>query len=220
MTRVLAIGDVHGCLTALQTLASFVPFHETDLVVGLGDYIDRGPDTCGVLDWLIARQARGGLIALRGNHEVMMLQSRCDDSLRLGWEGCGGRAALASYQRPGQAAVLDAVPDTHWEFLEGTHRYFETETHIFVHAGLDPDLDLVEQPDEMVFWEKFHNPQPHQSGKMMVCGHTPQASLLPRDLGFAVCIDTWAYRDGWLTCLDPQSGQIWQANQAGQTRHF
>jgi serine/threonine protein phosphatase 1 len=72
----LAIGDVHGCFQALRTLAAAVPFGAEDVVVALGDYVDGGPDSCAVLDWLIAYARRGRLVALRGNHELMMLQAR------------------------------------------------------------------------------------------------------------------------------------------------
>jgi hypothetical protein len=69
------------------------------------------------------------------------------------------------------------------------------------------------------FWrERFADPPPHQSGKIMVCGHTSQQSGLPRNIGHAVCIDTFVYGDGWLTCLDVANGQYWQANQKGETR--
>src|SRR5262249_22446677 len=78
--RHLAIGDVHGCLTALRRLAEFVPFDPgEDVLVTLGDYVDRGPDSRGVLDWLIAYKGKGKLVPLRGNHEVMMLAARDGD---------------------------------------------------------------------------------------------------------------------------------------------
>jgi serine/threonine protein phosphatase 1 len=70
----------------------------------------------------------------------------------------------------------------------------------------------------VLLWEKLHDPLPHVSGKVMVCGHTKQNSGVPLNLGHAVCIDTGVYEpDGWLTCLDVRTGQYWQANQRGQT---
>ena len=77
--RNLAVGDIHGCIKALTTLAAFVPFQREDLVITLGDYVNRGPDTCAVLDWLINYRKQGQLITLRGNHEIMMLQARDND---------------------------------------------------------------------------------------------------------------------------------------------
>lgn len=77
--RHLAVGDIHGCFRALTTLAAAVPFGPDDLVITLGDYVNRGPDSCSVLDWLIAYGRRAQLIALRGNHEIMMLEARDSD---------------------------------------------------------------------------------------------------------------------------------------------
>jgi serine/threonine protein phosphatase 1 len=110
------------------------------------------------------------------------------------------------------------IPDSHWKFLEEqTRAWFEIDTHFFVHANAYPDYPLQEQPDHMLFWESFNDPPPHESGKIMVCGHTSQKSGKPKNNGHAVCIDTWAYGKGWLTCLDVGSGKYWQANQRGET---
>jgi serine/threonine protein phosphatase 1 len=114
---------------------------------------------------------------------------------------------------------MSDVPDAHWQFLEeGLRAWYETPTHFFVHANYYPHRPLTEQPEDMLYWEKFNDPRPHQSGKIMVCGHTPQKSGIPRNVGHAICIDTWAYGNGWLTCLDVDSGKYWQANQRRETR--
>ncbi len=216
--RTLAIGDIHGCFKALTTLAAFVPFDTGDVLIALGDYMDRGPDSCAVLDWLLAWKRRGHLVALRGNHELMMLQARESKEAMQCWLEVGGDATLASYSPFGDSGKLIDVPDPHWQFLEeGLCGWHETDTHFFVHANAYPDCPLAEQPDFMLYWESFDRPPPHDSGKVMVCGHTPQKSGKPRNLGHAVCIDTWAYGRGWLTCLDVASGRYWQANQRGQT---
>ena len=218
MSRLLTIGDIHGCLTALETLVAFVPIADDDLLVTLGDYVDRGPNTREVIDWLIARHATGRLIPLRGNHEIMLLEAReGNDELRF-WLKFGGSEALASYSDSPDVGLAD-IPHSHWRFIEkGTRRYHETDSHIFVHAGLVPDQALVDQPDEALFWQRFYYPPPHQSGKTMVCGHTAQREGRPLNIGHAVCIDTWVYGEGWLTCLDPATGEYWQANQWAETR--
>jgi serine/threonine protein phosphatase 1 len=72
----------------------------------------------------------------------------------------------------------------------------------------------------MLYWEQFIDPPAHESGKVMVCGHTPQKTGLPLSVGHAVCIDTWSYGAGWLTCLDVTTDRVWQANEQGQTRTF
>jgi serine/threonine protein phosphatase 1 len=217
--RYLAVGDIHGCYKALTTLVAFVPFQPDDVVIVLGDYVNRGPDSRAVLDWLIANKLRANLVTLRGNHEIMMLEARKGGEALQIWLACGGDAALASYSRPGDAGKLADVPEAHWQFLEEeTRAWFETKTHFFVHANAYHDCPLEEQPDYMLYWERFGNPLPHESGKIMLCGHTSQKSGRPLSVGHAICIDTWVYGDGWLTCLDVQTGHYWQANQQGETR--
>ena len=217
--RYLAIGDIHGCYKSLETLSAFVPFSADDMIITLGDYVDRGPDSRAVLDWIVARHQAGSLIALRGNHELMMLEARQSDQAFKVWLRSGGDATLASYARSGGGADLSDIPELHWRFLEDDIRgWFETEKHFFVHAGAYADCPLEQQPDFMLYWESFDDPPPHASGKIMVCGHTSQHLGRPRSIGHAVCIDTRAYGDGWLTCLDVQSGRYWQANEKGETR--
>ena len=217
--RYLAVGDIHGCYRALTALAAYVPFQQDDLIITLGDYVNRGPDTCAVLDWLIEYSKKGELVALRGNHEIMMLQARDSDRDFNRWMDCGGDATLRSYSPVGGSGRLAHVPESHWQFLdEQTRAWFETEKHFFVHANGYPECRLSEQPDYMLYWESFDNPAPHESGKVMVCGHTSQKSGLPLNIGHAVCIDTWACGNGWLTCLDVGSGRYWQANEQGETR--
>lgn len=218
MSRLLAISDIHGCLTALEALAAFVPFSDDDLLITLGDYVDRGPNTREVIDWLIARLGTGHLIPLRGNHEIMLMEAREGDDEFQFWLKFGGREALASYSTAPNVGLTD-IPISHWQFIENeTRRYHETDTHMFVHAGLEFDLPLADQPDEALFWQRFYYPPPHQSGKTMICGHTAQREGRPLNIGHAVCIDTWVYGEGWLTCLDPVTGEYWQANQRGETR--
>jgi serine/threonine protein phosphatase 1 len=219
VVRHLAVGDIHGCFKALTTLAAFVPFQPDDVLITLGDYVDRGPDSCAILDWLIDYHGKRKLVALRGNHELMMLAAWKHEEALPEWLASGGDATLASYSPFDDPDRFADVSDTHWEFLKaGTRGWYETKTHFFVHANAYPDCALEEQPDFMLYWEPFIYPPPHQSGKIMVCGHTPQKSGKPRSIGHAVCIDTGACKGGWLTCLDVGSGQYWQANQAGETR--
>jgi serine/threonine protein phosphatase 1 len=219
--RILAIGDVHGCSRALDALLAVVQPAPQDLLVTLGDYVDRGPDSRGVLDRLLRLRGTHKLIALLGNHDQMMLEARDQVRDREDWLGVGGDATLASYALPGAATgTLDNVPAAHWHFLENHCRdWFETERHFFVHASVYPDLPLDEQPTYLLRWEKVSaDSRPHESGKVMVCGHARQRSGVPLELGHAVCIDTWPDGTGWLTCLEVESGKVWQANQRGEHR--
>ena len=214
--RTLAIGDIHGCLTALETLLRAVDAGPDDLIIALGDYVDRGPDSRGVLELMISLWWQERLVAIRGNHDAMMCGARGDRSAQAMWRALGGDATLQSY-----GGSLDGVPPAHWDFLEhACVNYYETATHIYVHAGLWPDLPLDEQPEFVLFYERFVDPAPHQSGKIMICGHTSQKSGLPVNRGHAICLDTKAYADQWLTCLHVESGKLWQANQRGATREM
>jgi serine/threonine protein phosphatase 1 len=218
--RLLAIGDIHGCLRALDRLLEMIRPQSDDVVILLGDYVDRGPDSRGVIDRLLDLGERCRIVPLRGNHDQMMLDARdAPAEMLLDWMMCGARATLDSYAAPGKLGRLEDVPEAHWQFLEATLPYYETETHFFVHGNVDPELPLDVQPDYVLYWEKLdRDAAPHCSGKVMVCGHTAQRNGQPLDLGHAVCVDTFVYGRGWLTCLDVRSGQLWQANQLGQTR--
>lgn len=219
MPRTLAIGDIHGCLTALKTLAAFVDIQDDDTLITLGDYIDRGPDSAGVVDWVMERHSVGQVVPLRGNHELMLLDAYQDPIEDRGWLHVGGRETLQSYARAGHGNSVRDIPDSHFDFFaDHCQRYHETDTHIFVHASVHYDSPMDEQPDWLVYWEKWSDGPPHVSGKTVVCGHTSQKTGWPRSNGHSTCIDTWVYGRGWLTCLDVDSGWLWQANQDGETR--
>jgi serine/threonine protein phosphatase 1 len=218
--RTLAIGDIHGCSSMLDDLLAAVQPTRDDLLVFLGDYVDRGPDSKGVLDRLIKLRWSHRVVFLRGNHELMMLRSRKDvNELRM-WCGVGGMQCLGSYgSAPGRMGNLTDVPNEHWQFLE-EHcvNSFETETHIFAHAGVDPELPLNEQEELYLFWEFLKAPIRHASGKTVIVGHTSQKSGEILDYETTICIDTNAYNGGWLTCLDVGSRRYWQTNIIGRTR--
>lgn len=213
--RVLAIGDVHGCLTALKTLVYQVGFGPDDQIIFLGDLVDRGPDSSGVIDFVIELEKVGNVRHLVGNHEIMMSAAREDQDNHDFWTSVGGKETLASY--PDQS--IEKVPKAHWDFIEAGLPFCEIDTHFFVHANAWNDHALNEQPDEILYWDRFGDPPPHQNGKVMVCGHTAQKAGQPHNIGHAICIDTWVFgKTGWLTCLDVVSGTYWQANQAGESR--
>ncbi len=219
--RVLAIGDIHGCLGPLDDLLEWVKPTKDDVVITLGDYVDRGPDTPGVLDRLIELKQRLNLICLRGNHELMMVEAyRGGRSEKKMWLGVGGVQALGSYGiLPGRSGTLEDIPAAHWEFLEnGLVDYHETERFIFVHATVYCDTPMDEQPGNVLFWEFFPEAMRHESGKTVICGHSSQRSGEPKVVPGAVCIDTNAYAGGWLTCLDAVEGRYWQTDMMGRKR--
>ena len=213
--RLLAIADIHGCSLAFDCLMAAVNLQPEDTLITLGDYINKGPDSKGVLDRLISLHNQGQLIALRGNHELQFLEA-----LYLYQNGYCSSLLIPQETLISYGSDLDKIakiPDSHWHFLENTClNWWETEKHFFVHANSNPDLPLNQQSEYTLFWKKFNHPKPHFSGKTMICGHTSQKNGQPINIGHAICIDTWACGQGWLTCLDVNSGKIWQANQKGE----
>lgn len=220
MARHFAIGDIHGCNTALESLIDFVSPDSDDTVVTLGDYVDRGPGSRAVLDLIIDLDRHLTVVPLRGNHEIMMLDAREKKSWLDAWLSYGGDETLRSYASDADdAGSFAQIPDLHIDFLENKLvPYYECSSHFFVHAFADANVALEHQTPATLYWRRYLDPKPHCCGKIMVCGHTAQRSGVPASNGHSVCIDTWAHGDGWLSCLDVGSGTIWQANEAGDRR--
>ncbi len=210
--RTIAIGDIHGCSEALEKLLELVAPRPQDRIVTLGDYIDRGPNSRSVIQQLIALDDSCDLRPLLGNHELMMLASRSDATHIEFWKQCGGRETLDSY-----GGNLTDVPDEHWDFLANCSPHFETDSHIFVHANYASHLPVDEFTETDLFWRHLHDlsTAPHESGKQVILGHTPQPGRILH-LGHAVCIDTFCFGDGCLTAYDVDSGELWQADKAGE----
>ncbi len=214
--RTIAIGDIHGCSAALDALLDAMRPRPEDTLITLGDYINRGPNTRGVLDRLIDLGRRCRLVPLLGNHEQMLLEARSGHHPTT-WLSMGGLATLASY---GPGRELSLIPEEHFEFLEGCLDFHETDTHIFVHAGYDHDLPMGEQPADLLRWDSLRDgvPGPHHSGKTVIVGHTSQKGGEILDLGHLKCIDTFCYGGGWLTALEVRTGEVWQSNERGEVR--
>lgn len=216
--RTLAIGDIHGCLAPLKHMWEVIDPQKDDRIIFMGDYIDRGPDCKGVIDFLIGlKQQDYDITFLSGNHEEKFFLSEMDLTDRDHWlRVWGGPETLESYGPGG----FDDIPDAHWEFLRKCLPYLETDTHIFVHANLEHDVPLDQQLPFTIVHKKFGEPKPHMSGKVMICGHTAQKSHVPANLGHAICIDTDVGRGGWLTCLHVETGCYWQTNVDGEVREL
>ena len=219
--RTIAVGDIHGCSRALRALADAVDPRPEDVLVFLGDYIDRGPDSRGVLEQVMDLAERCIVVPLLGNHEEMLLAALSDREALRRWLSCGGTATVRSYGwTPGRRRGLaDLFPEEHLFFLRACQPYYETGTHIFVHAGYLPDLPMGQQPGAALRWRVTDaKTQPHCSGKVAVVGHTMQRSGEVLDLGFLKCIDTNCHRGGWLTAVDVEAGKVWQADSQGRLR--
>lgn len=210
--RTIAIGDIHGCRTALETLLEAIQPRAEDTVVTLGDYVDRGPDSKGVVSRLIELSEQCRLICLMGNHEEMMLSVMREGQPHDEWLRHGGIETLDSYGFDGS---LDFLPPRHNAFFDALIDGFETETHLFVHAAYDPDLPLQDQSRYMLRWHSLRTgvPGPHFSGKTAVVGHTANRAGEVFNAGHLICLDTYCYGGGWLTAMDVESGEIWQASE-------
>jgi len=204
--RLLAFGDIHGCRVQLRALLDTVAPSEQDQLVFLGDYIDRGPDSAGVVDDLLELRKRGlHCVFLRGNHEQMLL-----DVLAGGDPATflfnGGGKTMANYRARG---AWPPPPD-HLAFFEQLPVLYATGRFIFAHAGLRPGLPLAEQsPDDLLWIRAEFLDSSYDWGNTVVFGHTPREEplLMEKRIG----LDTGCVYGGQLTCCDVLTRQIWQA---------
>lgn len=219
---VYAIGDVHGRLDLLQALVTDIVADAVasqpklrPLIILLGDYIDRGAESAGVLSFLVALQAQTAIEvrALKGNHEQTMLQFLDDASVGASWASYGGSDTLIAYGvappavtaktaewEAARLQLCQALPADHLAFLRNLELMIVVGDYVFVHAGLRPGHDLGAQTEHDVMWIRGDFLQSQKPfGKVVVHGHSPtaQVQILPHRLG----IDTGAYATGVLTAV-------------------
>lgn len=177
--------------------------------------MDRGHNSRGVIEQLLSLQQTARTVHLMGNHEIMMLNVLDNPADFEFWLRNGGEQTLASYE-----GSTDNVPDTHIEFLRGCIPFHEMEDCFFVHANYSHDLPLDRQPDYTLFWEHLtaHLPAPHVSGKKAYVGHTPQRDGSIFMLPHLICLDTYCYGGQFLTAMDVDTGEVWQADPQGRLR--
>ncbi|UXT51985.1 serine/threonine protein phosphatase [Agrobacterium tumefaciens] len=217
---IYAIGDVHGCLDLLlqaerKILTDLAPDPSPALVVLVGDYVDRGPDSCGVLEHLLQPPpAPLRRIALCGNHEQLFSDFLENPQGNMHWLDFGGRQTLLSYGvdidyfmhkgrlrlQPFRDALIGAIPQAHRQLLSSLPIYARIGPYIFVHAGLRPGRSLDAQTDEDMLWirEPFLS-QGAGLDLLVIHGHTPvtEPQTGPQRIG----IDTGAFTTGRLTIL-------------------
>ena len=185
----IAIGDIHGCARTLDRLLSDLDIQPDDHLVFIGDYIDRGPDSKGVVDRLLELRKTVTCTFLRGNHEDLFLGYLDKDEYDI-WAINGGIATLESY-RDETGSIT--IPEEHIQFMRDTEILLETDDFVFVHAGMRPTLTVaenLENADPQVFmWERSHLKAAELPWeKTVVCGHTPVSE--PVDKGNLLNIDT------------------------------
>ena len=209
---IYAVGDIHGMRSELEKLISLLPLDRDDTLVFIGDYVDRGPDSAGVVDTLIELQGKYRCIFLMGNHESMFLSF-------LGWEGSwyfggdsflqnGGDLTLQSYDFV-EGSNFE-LPEAHRRFYQELVPYHLEGEYAFVHAGVsrqalalsDVTYALSRERPRDLLWERSTMELPHSLGITLVYGHTPMPDLQVRwNLPYTVGIDTGCVYDGGLTAV-------------------
>jgi serine/threonine protein phosphatase 1 len=209
--RVYAIGDPHGCTGRLAALHAEIAAHAAArpaariVVVHLGDYVDRGPDSAGLIALMRAPLPLpdAAVVNLGGNHEQMMLAAldrRATAEVAAFWLDNGGGATLESYGAdPDDPETWDAVPDRDLEWLRGLRPSLALGGYFFAHAGVRPDVPLERQDAMDLAW--IREPFLSWRGRLpavVVHGHTPSdgPEVLPHRIG----VDTGAVYGGPLTC--------------------
>jgi serine/threonine protein phosphatase 1 len=213
MKKIFAIGDIHGCLEQLQKLILSLDIdRQNDTLLFIGDYIDRGRAGREVVEYVIQlRQEFRNVVFLLGNHEYMLLRylEGIDEDMYL---YNGGRVTMADYHilpSDPPKSRKEKIPAEHLHFFQTLLPCYETEEHIFVHAGLKPGLSPGEQPVHNLLWvrQEFIDSD-YDFGKRVIFGHTPLSHPLisPNKIG----IDTGAVYGGKLTCVELPAVKIYQ----------
>ena len=197
MSRTFVIPDIHGRLDLLQDgLAEIVARSEggADTIVMIGDYVDKGPASKGVIDHLSSGVGGFALVTLKGNHDAMMIDALRGRWKMADWSAKGGDATLASYG--GDPAQ---VPQSHIDWLDHLQLFHVDSHRLYVHAGVDPDTPLDLQSEETLLWKRYPKGYPDGFGPLhVVHGHDndPEGPLLYQG---RTNLDTLAWRTGRLT---------------------
>ncbi|KMJ57679.1 serine/threonine protein phosphatase [Bacillus sp. LL01] len=234
MKRMLAISDIHGDLDKFERLLEIIQYDKNqDQLLLLGDYVDRGPKSRAVLDKVIKLTAEGA-ITLIGNHDKMMIDAfdNTEDPLHLKrWYYNGGIKTLQNYgydiekddakywystdEMPEPLAINEQIRP-HLEFLKTLPFYYETDTHIFVHAGVHPDTTLEVTDPHTLVWirEEFH--KGYTGEKTVVFGHTPTKNLHKKEEVYIgenniIGIDGGCAYGGRLYCFEALEAKVYYA---------
>jgi serine/threonine protein phosphatase 1 len=230
--RLYAIGDIHGRLDLVEALLGLIERDQegrADLpvtLIFLGDYVDRGPDSNGVVE----RLSRGfpapyEPVFLKGNHEDLLLSFLNDPVPGRNWIYNGGDVTLLSYgigpetvqlaawagsEGLAEAArqFLVALPEAHLRFYEGLRLSHRIGDYFFTHAGVRPKVPLDQQSERDLLWiRKEFLSSKEDFGAVVVHGHTPTRA--PEDLRNRIGLDTFAVRSGKLTAAGFEGSQRW-----------
>ncbi|MFQ5698276.1 MAG: metallophosphoesterase family protein [Myxococcota bacterium] len=219
-----AIGDIHGMREPLEALIESLPLRDGDRLLFIGDYVDRGPDPAGTVEYLIALQQRRRCTFLIGNHESMLLSF-------LGWKGPlwfggeaflhnGGETTLESYGYMADRKSFE-LPPGHEDFYRALQPWHLEGEYLFVHAGVsrrtlqlsDPKYALEHESPRDLLWQRATAALPHSLGVTVVYGHTPLPDFQVRwNLPYSIGIDTGCVYGGPLTAIRLPDESIFQAS--------
>ncbi len=207
--RVYAIGDVHGCDERLGRLHQLIAEDAARrpmpriVIVHIGDYVDRGPDSAGVIARLLGPSPVPGaeVVNLRGNHEALLLAGygeEAEPEARWVWHVNGGAAALRSYSAGGESEGV--IPEAHLAFMRALPLSWREGGYFFAHAGVRPGVALEAQTEQDLLWirQPFLGSE-ESHGAVVVHGHTPVQAVELR--ANRIGIDTGAVFGGPLTCV-------------------
>ena len=177
--RQIAISDIHGCSATFRALLwDKIQLTKADTLYLLGDYVDRGPNSKGVLDFIFELKKRGYQVqCLRGNHEQMMLDAYRNPMRFDLWYRNGGNTALKSF---GALIDVTVIEDKYWDFLESLPYYIELDDYFLVHAGLNFELvDPLQDTKSMIWIRRWYRHLRNKrtkewlDGRIIIHGHTP-----------------------------------------------
>lgn len=197
--RIFIIGDIHGCLDMLKRLMDSIDWNPVrDRLIFLGDYIDRGEDSKGVIEFMLGVSRMSEKVdCLLGNHEVIFLDYLSGQDARTFLEN-GGKSTLQSYHFP---EGRDGIPPKHVEFLKALKPWVELEEYYVVHAGMRPGATMEMQNRDDLVW--IRDPfifSDYDFGKRVIFGHTPFSE--PLVMNNKIGLDTGAVYGNRLTCLE------------------
>ena len=211
MKRRIAIGDIHGCFDLLEILVErIIRFRpDQDLLVFMGDYIDRGRDSREVVRYLtdVKEKHPDSIILLKGNHEDLaykVLTAADPTKQMFFWGVNGGNDTVISFGGF-ENSRKELIP-----FISGLQLYYETDTHIFVHAGIPRGKDANTATPEELLWDRDFS---YNGKKTLVVGHTPKSSVAHFGNGKIICVDTGAYMTGILSGYDVINDKVYKAEK-------
>ncbi|MEW6664364.1 MAG: metallophosphoesterase [Thermodesulfobacteriota bacterium] len=199
--RIFIIGDIHGCLGMLERLMGRIDWRpDKDRLIFLGDYIDRGEDSRGVIDFILKMtRISQGVECILGNHEASFLDFLSGQDMRT-FLANGGAPTLQSYRSIGWEKG-SVIPQEHLAFLKSLRPWVELEDYYVVHAGLRPGVALeVQDPEDLVWIRDPFIYSEHDFGKRVIFGHTPFSE--PLIMANKIGLDTGAVYGNRLTCLE------------------